>query len=159
MSSYITILIILSICVIILALLLSYFTEVDEYFENNVEVSSLNKDNIQSVTNNNENYTIIRDKLVKGVRLQGTHVINDMSITFDEYGRPIGQIMSVEKSKKICDGLGDKCAGFIIQGNNDKSIANYFISIVQQGFEKPNVDENTHTEYKTYTSYIKNTDQ
>jgi hypothetical protein len=159
MSSYITILIILSISVIFLALLLSYFTKVEEYFENNVDVSGLNKDNIQSVTNDNDNYTIIRDKLVKGERLQGTHVINDMSITFDEYGRPIGQIMSVEKSKKICDILGDKCAGFIIQGNNDKSIANYFISIVQQGFEQPNNDENTHTEYKTYTSYIKNLSQ
>jgi len=155
MISYINILIILSVCVICLSLLLSYLSKVEEYFENNEEVSSLNIDKNQSVTNNSDNYTIIRDKLVKGARLQGTHVINDMSITFDEYGRPIGQIMSVEKSKKICDILGDKCGGFIIQGNNDKSIANYFISNVEQGFEQPNNDENTHTEYKTYTSYIK----
>jgi len=158
------ILIILAISFILLSFILSYRDQ-KEFFENNIEdvVLEENTDQIESLENN-ERYTVVHDKIVNGKRLQGSHEINDKNITFDEYGRPIGQIMSVEKSKEICDILGDKCGGFIIQTNenSDKSIGNFFVSKVESGFEEPNVDssnvlqnDNNIQKYQKFTSFIK----
>ena len=164
MVSFQTIIIILAIGLILLSLMLSYRQE-KEFFENNIEEPDLqeNTDQIESMENN-ERYIIVPDKMVKGARLQGSHEINDKNITFDEYGRPIGQIMSIEKSKEVCDVLGDKCAGFIIQtnDNSDKSIANFFVSKVESGFDEPSLNsnevlqnENNIQKYQKFTSFIK----
>jgi hypothetical protein len=171
MVSFQTILIILAICLILLSLLISYQSE-KEFFENTgteqpiLDENPENLDQIELMNNNNEKYIVINDKLVKGERLQGAHDIDNINITFDEFGRPIGQIMSVEKSKQVCDILGDKCAGFIIQSDDksDKSIATFFVSKVESGFEQPSAedtqvlpinDENSLPKYQKFTSYIK----
>ena len=164
MVSFQTIIIILAIGLILLSLMLSYRQE-KEFFENNIEEPVLeeNNDQIESMENN-DRYMVVPDKMVKGTRLQGSHEINDKNITFDEYGRPIGQIMSIEKSKEVCDVLGDKCGGFIIQtnDNSDKSIANFFVSKVESGFDEPSLDstdvlqnENNIQKYQKFTSFIK----
>ncbi len=164
MVSFQTIIIILAVALILLSLMMSYRQE-KEFFENNIEQPILeeNTDQIE-LMENNERYMIVPDKMVKGARLQGSHNINDKNITFDEYGRPIGQIMSIEKSKEVCDILGDKCGGFIIQtnDNSDKSIANFFVSKVESGFDEPSLDsndvlqnENNIQKYQKFTSFIK----
>jgi len=164
MVSFQTILIILAIALILLSLLLSYGDR-KEFFENNIE-EPMNEENIDQIESmeTNDKYTIIHDKIVKGKRLQGSFDINDKNIIFDEYGRPIGQIMSLERSKEVCDILGDKCAGFIIQtnDNSDKSIANFFLSNVESGFEEPSQEssdvlqnENNIQKYQKFTSFIK----
>jgi hypothetical protein len=117
------------------------------------------------------NYQVYYQKIIKGKRLQGSHTINGVSITFDEFGRPVGQIMTLQQSKETCDNLKNKCVGFIIQSNDnrDKNAATFFVAAVEPGFEDPNTydrifatpDERTKeqsslTSYQNYTSYIKN---
>ena len=116
------------------------------------------------------NYNVYYQKIIKGKRLQGSHTLNGVSITFDEFGRPIGQIMTLQQSKDTCDNLKDKCIGFIIQSNDNgnKNAATFFVAALEPGFEDPNVydhifvtpeerskEQSSLTSYQNYTSYIK----
>jgi hypothetical protein len=116
------------------------------------------------------NYHVYYQKIIKGKRLQGSHTVNGVSITLDEYGRPIGQIMTLQQSKETCDNLKDQCIGFIIQSNDNgnKNAATFFVAALEPGFEDPNVydhifvtpdersrEQTSLTSYQNYTSYIK----
>ena len=116
------------------------------------------------------NYNVYYQKIIKGKRLQGSHTVNGVSITFDEFGRPVGQIMTLHQSKETCDNLKDKCIGFIIQSNDNgnKNAATFFVAAFEPGFEDPNVydhifvtpeernkEQSSLTSYQNYTSYIK----
>lgn len=183
-------LIIIAISIIILSILLGSISKKENFDSNNKDTQKIGTDqNVQlnnetnyknnilknedyKVPNNVNNpidynkYEVYNEKIVKGKRLQGTYNISGGSITLDEYGRPIGQIMSLQQSKEVCDFLKDKCAGFILQSseNRDRNIVTYFVESLKPGFEDPNTedhislktDEKTPlTSYQNYTSYVK----
>lgn len=88
------------------------------------------------------NYNIAYQKIAKGTRLSGTFTVNGSTYTFDEYGRPTNEHMTLKRSKEVCDALGTKCAGFIFQypGKRDNYEARhtYFFSDLEDGMEDPN---------------------
>lgn len=118
------------------------------------------------------NYNIYYQKIIKGKRLQGNFSVGGNNYTFDEYGRPVGKLMTVQQSKNICDELKDKCAGFIInfdetQPKNNVG-ATHFIAELIPGFEDPNTydriyitpenrvkEANALSSYQNYISYTK----
>jgi hypothetical protein len=151
-----------------------------EYFDTNNEQSIqsiqpektqiiVNKSDKEQVVNTKtENYTEYSKKIINGKRLQGSYRVNDLNITFDEYGRPIGQIMSLDKSKKVCDTLGEKCGGFIVQSsdeNSNKIIGTFFVEDIGQGFDDSTTFDgiklthedstNSLTNYQNFSSYVK----
>jgi hypothetical protein len=147
-----------------------------EYFDTNNEqpaqpqiiVNKSEMDPEQIVNPKTENYKEYSKKIINGKRLQGSYRVNDLNITFDEYGRPIGQIMSLDKSKKVCDTLGEKCGGFIVQSsdeNTNKIIGTFFVEDVRQGFDDSTTFDgiklthedstNTLTTYQNFNSYVK----
>ena len=150
-----------------------------EYFDNDEQPEQpeqpaktqiiVNKSDKEQVINpKTENYTEYSQKIINGKRLQGSYRVNDLTITFDEYGRPIGQIMSLDKSKKVCDTLGEKCGGFIVQSsdeNSNKIIGTFFVENVGQGFDDSTTfdgiklthedNPNTLTSYQNFNSYVK----
>ena len=144
-----------------------------EYFEQPEQPEQrqiiVNKTEQEQVINpKTENYTEYSKKIINGKRLQGSYSVNDINITFDEYGRPIGQIMSLDKSKKVCDTLGEKCGGFIVQSsdeNTNKIIGTFFVEHVGQGFDDTTTFDgiklthedstNTLTTYQNFSSFVK----
>ena len=145
-----------------------YFEQPTQTAKTQIIVNNSDQEQQQVVNPKNENYTEYSKKIINGKRLQGSYSVNDINITFDEYGRPIGQIMSLDKSKKVCDTLGEKCGGFIVQSsdeNTNKLIGTFFVEDVGQGFEDSTTFDgiklthedstNTLTTYQNFSSYVK----
>ena len=118
------------------------------------------------------NYKVIHQKIVRGQRLSGDYMVNGKTYTFDQYGRPTNEHMTLDTSKRICDGLGARCAGFIlaVPGKRDNYLDRhtYFLATLEDGFEDPNTYDNilkgpnsrndnkySLTSWYNFTSYIK----
>lgn len=87
------------------------------------------------------NYNVSYQKIAKGVRLSGTFMADGSTYTFDEFGSPSSEHMTLKRSKEVCDALGTKCAGFVFQypGKRDNYQARqtYFYASFEDGFEDP----------------------
>ena len=104
------------------------------------------------------NYNIAYQKIAKGKRITGTLTVEGSTYTFDEFGRPTNEHLTLKRSKEICDALGTKCAGFILEypGKRDNYQARhtYFYSKFDDGFEDPNTyDMNTDNEFRSKDKY------
>lgn len=92
------------------------------------------------------NYNVFYQKIVKGRRLQGNITVDGVSYNLDEYGRPTGKIMTLQQSKEICDKLKNKCAGFIMDFNINKTGGMpHFIAELIPGYEDPNLYDSMFT--------------
>jgi hypothetical protein len=85
------------------------------------------------------NYNLHYGKIVKGKKLTGQHSANGVSVNLSNDGYPLGQTLTLEQAKRLCDGLGKQCAGFYTQVKTKNNIVSYtyFISELEIGFEDP----------------------
>jgi hypothetical protein len=92
------------------------------------------------------NYNVFYQKIVKGRRLQGNITVDGISYNLDEFGRPTGKIMTLQQSKDICDKLKNRCAGFIMDFNINKTGGMpHFIAELIPGYEDPNMYDSMFT--------------